>query len=82
MKKEVIIILEKNKNTILINNIASKVMQICQDYNISIFNNYLNVSINNNLEYAPVASKVMHSSNKRGLPRHPGSNLGGGASNV
>lgn len=61
--------------------LASKVKQICQDYKDLYDNNYLNVSIDNfNVEYAWIASKVKHQSNKLGLPRHPGSIPGPGVS--
>ena len=62
--------------------VTSKVIQILADYVSKNVIRYLNVSVYNNLQkhFAPVASKVMHSSNKRDLSGLSGSNPGWGAS--
>ena len=60
-------------------NVASMVMFILADINNSNHIKYINLSVYDVVVgSAPVASKVMHSSNKRGPSRHPGSIPGWG----
>ena len=72
------VIKNKEKNAIFV---ASKVMQILADYNNYNNNTYLNVSTyDDNVEVAPVASRVMHQPVKLGLSGLPGASPGLGAS--
>ena len=56
------------------------VTQVLADYNNQKDNKYINISIYDNLEVAPVALMVTHQSHKLGLSRLSGSIPGCGAS--
>ena len=63
-----------NKKENATNDVAPMIMRIRQDISNNNDNSYLNVSyVNGNAEDAPVASMVMHSSNKQRRHRHLGS---------
>jgi hypothetical protein len=78
MKKNNQMNLEKKKKAT--NNVASMVMQICQDSGNKNGINYINFSMNYDYVVdAPVALMVMRSPDERGLPRLLGSIPGWGA---